>query len=87
MSDHEQLHEAREQEADRLERERESLDKAVDEAKDARDRASGDQLVATPGIGERAEPGAPTGDLSEAGRHVEEGDEPGGPETDYPTKR
>jgi hypothetical protein len=86
MSDHEQLHEAREREADRLEQERDALDAAVDRARDARDDATGDQLIATPAPGDRAEPGAPSGDLSEAARHTQEGDEPGGPETDYPTK-
>jgi hypothetical protein len=67
MSDHEQLHTQAEQEADRLEQENERVGKAIEDAKDARDRAAGDDFVATPGTGERANPGDPVGDLAEIG--------------------
>ena len=87
MSDHEQLSEEREQEADALEQESERVGQVIEEAKEARDEAAGDSFVATPVPGRRGDGTRVGGDLSEAGEHVEEGDTPGGPETDYPTKR
>jgi hypothetical protein len=84
MSDHEQLHADRERDADRLEQENERLGKEIEEAKDARDRAAGDDFVATPGEGERAYPGDPVGDLSEAGEHF--GDDGPPPEITYTDK-
>ncbi len=48
MSDHEQLHEQREHEADALERENERLGEHVEEAKDANAALESDELIATP---------------------------------------
>jgi hypothetical protein len=48
MTDHERLHEQREQEADELERERERLDEHLDEAKAANAALDSDDFIPTP---------------------------------------
>jgi hypothetical protein len=48
MSDHEQLHEAREREADELERESERLGDDIEGAKKANKALEQDELIATP---------------------------------------
>jgi hypothetical protein len=48
MSDHEQLHEAREREADELERDSERLEEHIEGAKDANQALEQDELIATP---------------------------------------
>ena len=48
MSEHEQLHEAREQDADRLEQAGERLEQQIEDAKDPRERAAADEFIAPP---------------------------------------
>jgi hypothetical protein len=84
MSDHEQLQAARERAADKLEQENERLGEEIDKAKDARDRAAGDDYVATPGERERGYPGDPVGDLAEVGDAF--GEEGPPPEVRYTDK-
>jgi len=88
MEDHEQASAAAEREADHLAERNDRLEDSIDAARKARDEAAGEDYVATPEPGHRGLDGTWVGgDLSEAGEHLEEGDTPGGPETDYPTKR
>jgi hypothetical protein len=70
MTEHEQLHEQREQEADDLERESERLGEHVAEARKANEKLESDDFVATPADDE---PGAD-----------DEEDPP--PEAEYPAK-
>jgi len=84
MSDHEQLHEALEDQADNLEQDNERLGEEIEAARDARDRAAADDFIATPGAGERAAPGDPVGDLTEVGDHF--GDDGPPPEASYTSK-
>ena len=48
MSEHEELHEQREREADQLERENERLGEDIEGAKAANERLASDALIATP---------------------------------------
>jgi hypothetical protein len=52
MSDHEQLHDRREDEADELEHANEQLGEHVDEAKEANEALEHDEFIATPATDE-----------------------------------
>jgi hypothetical protein len=58
MSEHEELHEQREREADELEQENERLGNEIEAAKDANQRLESDQLIATPDDDRGEEPPA-----------------------------
>jgi hypothetical protein len=62
MSDHEQLHEAREQDADQLERHSEQLGEDIEEARNRRDRAADDDFIAAPAPREDPDKSGPESD-------------------------
>jgi hypothetical protein len=69
MSDHEQLHERREHEADALERENERLGEHVEEARKANAALESDELIATPAAHEGEQP-------PPEAQYTDKGDEP-----------
>lgn len=85
MSDHEQLHEAREADADDLEGEKELLERQIGDAKAARDRAAADEFVAAPaGSDSHASGDQPVGDLTDVGDSQDDDGPP--PEITYTSK-
>lgn len=81
MSDHDELADQREQEADRLERENERVGEGADAARHALQQAQKDELIpAAMGADEPARGSKPDED-------PEKPSEPGEPEAEYPSKR
>jgi hypothetical protein len=85
MSDHEQLHEDLAADADRLEGQNEHLDEAIDDARDARDRAAADDFIAIePSDDSTASGHQPIGDLTDVGDSQDDDGPP--PEITYTSK-